>query len=84
MANSTDSNKWYFTKEQLENTPSRLCGFDAYKELQYRQQAANFIQDMGQRLKVYPLNLHFEHNYAIYEKARSSNLNQSSTNRRDG
>ncbi|KAF7268426.1 hypothetical protein GWI33_018436 [Rhynchophorus ferrugineus] len=52
MANSTDSNKWYFTKEQLDNTPSRLCGFDGYKELQYRQQAANFIQDMGQRLKV--------------------------------
>ncbi|KAL1497497.1 hypothetical protein ABEB36_008449 [Hypothenemus hampei] len=51
---STSSNcdKWYFTKEQLENTPSRKCGFDAYKELQYRQQAANFIQDMGQRLQV--------------------------------
>ncbi|CAH1123628.1 unnamed protein product [Ceutorhynchus assimilis] len=46
------SDKWYFTKEQLENTPSRKCGFDAYKELQCRQQAANFIQDMGQKLKV--------------------------------
>ncbi|XP_050292997.1 cyclin-T [Anthonomus grandis grandis] len=53
MANPSNNNdKWYFTKEQLENTPSRKCGFDAYKELQYRQQAANFIQDMGQRLQV--------------------------------
>lgn len=44
--------KWYFTKEQLANTPSRKCGFDADKELSSRQQAANFIQDMGQRLLV--------------------------------
>ncbi|XP_066593168.1 cyclin-T-like isoform X5 [Prorops nasuta] len=44
--------KWYFTKEQLTNTPSRKCGIDADKELSYRQQAANFIQDMGQRLVV--------------------------------
>ncbi|XP_076653364.1 uncharacterized protein LOC143359349 isoform X1 [Halictus rubicundus] len=44
--------KWYFTKEQLINTPSRKCGIDADKELSYRQQAANFIQDMGQRLVV--------------------------------
>lgn len=54
MANTSNNDRWYFTKEQLENTPSRKFGFDAYKELQYRQQAANFIQDMGQRLQVYP------------------------------
>ncbi|CAH0550082.1 unnamed protein product [Brassicogethes aeneus] len=52
MANTSNSEKWYFTKEQLENTPSRKCGYDSYKELSYRQQAANFIQDMGQKLKV--------------------------------
>jgi hypothetical protein len=46
--------KWYFTKEQLANTPSRKCGYELDKELSYRQQAANFIQDMGQRLQVYP------------------------------
>jgi len=45
--------KWYFTKEQLANSPSRKCGIDADKELSNRQQAANFIQDMGQRLVVY-------------------------------
>lgn len=44
--------RWYFTKEQLENSPSRRCGIDADKELSQRQQAANFIQDMGQRLQV--------------------------------
>jgi cyclin T len=46
--------KWYFSKEQLANTPSRKCGFEVDKELSNRQQAANFIQDMGQRLQVYP------------------------------
>lgn len=50
MANSKDD--WYFTKDQLENSPSRQFGIEAYKELSYRQQAANFIQDMGQKLKV--------------------------------
>ncbi|XP_011689177.1 PREDICTED: cyclin-T isoform X2 [Wasmannia auropunctata] len=44
--------RWYFTREQLANTPSRKCGVDGDKELSYRQQAANFIQDMGQRLVV--------------------------------
>nr|XP_023014591.1 cyclin-T2 isoform X1 [Leptinotarsa decemlineata] len=52
MANPNPVQIWYFTKEQLENSPSRRAGLDAHKELGYRQQAANFIQDMGQRLKV--------------------------------
>jgi len=47
--------KWVFTKEQLANTPSRKCGYELDEELWYRQQAANFIQDMGQHLQVYPL-----------------------------
>lgn len=47
--------RWMFTTEQLMNTPSRKCGIDADKELSYRQQAANLIQDMGQRLQVYPI-----------------------------
>jgi len=46
---------WIFSRDQLENTPSRKDGMDAKKELSYRQQAANLIQDMGQRLTVYPL-----------------------------
>ncbi|KAK6620223.1 hypothetical protein RUM44_006624 [Polyplax serrata] len=44
--------KWYFTKEQLLQSPSRKSGYDVDKELSCRQQAANFIQDMGQRLQV--------------------------------
>uniref|UniRef100_A0A8C6SAL1 Cyclin T2b n=1 Tax=Neogobius melanostomus TaxID=47308 RepID=A0A8C6SAL1_9GOBI len=46
------STKWLFTREQLDNTPSRRCGIEADRELSYRQQAANLIQDIGQRLNV--------------------------------
>uniref|UniRef100_A0A672Q1K6 Cyclin-T2-like n=1 Tax=Sinocyclocheilus grahami TaxID=75366 RepID=A0A672Q1K6_SINGR len=51
------SNKWLFTGEQLENTPSRRCGVEPDRELSYRQQAANLIQDMGQRLNVSQLTI---------------------------
>uniref|UniRef100_A0A1A7WCX4 Cyclin T2a n=1 Tax=Iconisemion striatum TaxID=60296 RepID=A0A1A7WCX4_9TELE len=51
------SSKWYFTREQLENTPSRRSGVDPDRELSYRQQAANLIQDMGQRLNVSQLTI---------------------------
>lgn len=43
---------WYFSKERLERTPSRENGIEAEKELSLRQQAANFIQDIGQCLAV--------------------------------
>ena len=46
--------RWIFTRSQLENTPSRRCGIDSDKELNYRQHTANFIQEMGQKLQVYP------------------------------
>ncbi|XP_035487281.2 cyclin-T2 isoform X1 [Scophthalmus maximus] len=46
------STKWLFTREQLDNTPSRRGGIEADRELSYRQQAANLIQDIGQRLNV--------------------------------
>ncbi|KAF7660481.1 hypothetical protein LDENG_00281570 [Lucifuga dentata] len=51
------SSKWFFTREQLENTPSRRNGVEADRELSYRQQAANLIQDMGQRLNVSQLTI---------------------------
>jgi cyclin T len=45
--------RWYFAKEELANSPSRReHGVEPDKELSYRQQAANMIQDMGQRLNV--------------------------------
>ncbi|KAM9327441.1 cyclin-T2b [Pholidichthys leucotaenia] len=46
------STKWLFTREQMENTPSRRCGIEADRELSYRQQAANLIQEIGQKLNV--------------------------------
>lgn len=52
--NSKDS-RWYFTAEQLANSPSRKCGISADQELNYRQTTANLIQDMGQRLQVYAI-----------------------------
>lgn len=50
-------NRWLFTREELVNSPSRADGVDPDKELSYRQQAANMIHDMGQRLQVYGLDL---------------------------
>lgn len=52
-----NNKRWYFTREQLENSPSRRFGLDPDKELSNRQQAANLLQDMGQRLNVYPCGL---------------------------
>ncbi|XP_055378541.1 cyclin-T isoform X2 [Condylostylus longicornis] len=44
--------RWYFTAEQLTNSPSRRQGIDADEELSYRQMTAYLIQEMGQRLQV--------------------------------
>lgn len=52
-----NNKRWYFTREQLENSPSRRFGLDPDEELSCRQQAANLLQDMGQRLNVYPCGL---------------------------
>ncbi|KAI8441539.1 hypothetical protein MSG28_015125 [Choristoneura fumiferana] len=41
-------------ESENHNSASRKCGLDADKELAYRQQAANLIQDMGQRLQYKP------------------------------
>jgi len=62
-----------FTKEQLQNTPSRKNGIDADKELSYRQQAANLIQDMGQRLQVYPFRCAFKQQFRLSAKPFSEN-----------
>lgn len=44
--------RWYFPEERFQASPSRRLSITADKEESYRQQAANFIQDMGQRLQV--------------------------------
>lgn len=48
-------NMWYFTAEELANSPSRANGIGADQELSYRQMTAYLIQEMGQRLQVYVL-----------------------------
>ncbi|XP_064113023.1 cyclin-T2-like isoform X1 [Macrobrachium nipponense] len=62
--------RWYFTREELNNSPSRRCGIDAEKELSYRQQAAHYIQDMGQRLQVNQLAINtaivYMHRFYMY------------------
>ena len=44
--------RWFFTEDQLKNSPSDKYGVSAEVELAYRQKAANLIQEMGQRLQV--------------------------------
>jgi len=51
---SAENNKWCFSSQQLDDSPSRRGGLDRDKELACRQQAANLLQDMGQRINVYP------------------------------
>ena len=51
----TPAGRWFFNKEQLLVTPSVRAGLPLAKEISYRQQAANFIQDMGQHLRVWVL-----------------------------
>uniref|UniRef100_H2MPJ0 Cyclin T1 n=1 Tax=Oryzias latipes TaxID=8090 RepID=H2MPJ0_ORYLA len=57
MVHLHNNNKWYFTRQEIDNNPSRRAGLDPDKELSYRQQAANLIQDMGQRLNVSQLTI---------------------------
>ncbi|XP_016891795.1 cyclin-T1 isoform X2 [Cynoglossus semilaevis] len=54
---TSSNNKWYYTRQQIDDSPSRRAGLDPDKELSYRQQAANLLQDMGQRLNVSQLTI---------------------------
>ncbi|KAI5628563.1 cyclin-T2 isoform 1, partial [Silurus asotus] len=69
-AHRGSSTKWFFSREQLEATPSRRCGVEPDRELSYRQQAANLIQDMGQRLNVSQLTINtaivYMHRFYMY------------------
>ncbi|KAL1449151.1 hypothetical protein WDU94_000375 [Cyamophila willieti] len=44
--------RWYFTKEQLENSPSRKCGINSHTEHCLRHQAATLIENMSQSLQL--------------------------------
>ncbi|XP_077176342.1 cyclin-T2 isoform X2 [Paroedura picta] len=73
------SSRWFFSREQLENTPTRRCGVEADKELSYRQQAANLIQDMGQRLNVSQLTINtaivYMHRFYMHHSFTKFNRN---------
>ncbi|XP_040459154.1 cyclin-T2 isoform X1 [Falco naumanni] len=76
---SSTASRWFFSREQLENTPSRRCGVEADKELSYRQQAANLIQDMGQRLNVSQLTINtaivYMHRFYMHHSFTKFNRN---------
>ena len=59
MATTDKDERWLFSKEAILNAPSTQepDAMDHKKELHYRQLAANFIQEMGQKLQVYPFTL---------------------------
>jgi hypothetical protein len=44
--------RWIFAKEKIENSPSRLDGISIEDELNFRQDAAILITDLGAMLKV--------------------------------
>ncbi|XP_034279965.2 cyclin-T2 isoform X1 [Pantherophis guttatus] len=73
------SSRWFFSRERLDNTPSRHCGVEADKELSYRQQAANLIQDMGQRLNVSQLTINtaivYMHRFYMHHSFTKFNRN---------
>ena len=78
------SERWYFTKEELYNTPSRTDGLDNEKELQYRQLTASFITEMGMKLNVsqlcistaivYMHRFYMLHSFRIHEKHVGSSV----------
>ncbi|XP_002156574.2 cyclin-T1 isoform X1 [Hydra vulgaris] len=77
MANQTD--RWYFTKEDLRNTPSVRDGIEFAKELGYRQQCANLVQDIGQRLQVNQLVINtaivYMHRFYMFHSFQSMHRN---------
>lgn len=44
--------KWYFSKEEIENSPSRKDGIDPKSEAQLRKLYCSFLHEIGVKLKV--------------------------------
>lgn len=44
--------KWYFSKEEIENSPSRKDGIDPKSESQLRKLYCSFLHEIGVKLKV--------------------------------
>lgn len=45
---------WYFSKEGLVRTPSRLDGIDYMTETRYRREGTRFIMNCGNKMRLYP------------------------------
>jgi len=43
---------WYFTKEELENSPSRRDGFTQKQEKEMRETTCHHLQEVGKKLKL--------------------------------
>lgn len=50
--NTQSDSRWIFSSEMIENSPSRKDGLSAEHEIGKRQEAALFISDLGEELKV--------------------------------
>ena len=53
--NAPSHNKamWIFTEEELQNSPSRKCGFAVEAENRCRERTVRYIRRIGERLKLY-------------------------------
>jgi len=52
MSNPFQSFDWYFTGEQVQNSPSRKDGFSLAEENENRRSTCGFIQEVGMKLKM--------------------------------
>eukprot|EP00117_Sycon_ciliatum_P004494 scpid83538/ scgid3811/ Cyclin-T1 len=71
---------WLLSKQEMENSPSSRDGIDNTRELNYRQQLATLIQDMGQRLKLVQLSINtaivYMHRFFSIQSLRDRNRNE--------
>lgn len=52
MSNPFQSFDWYFSSEQVKNSPSRLHGISEAEEKENRHNTCGFIQEVGMKLKM--------------------------------
>jgi len=51
------SSRWYFTKEELANSPSVKDQMDPQLETNYRRATCAFLQEAGMKLKLPQLSI---------------------------
>ncbi|CAG5099979.1 Oidioi.mRNA.OKI2018_I69.XSR.g16785.t1.cds [Oikopleura dioica] len=69
--------RWFFSKNEIEDTPSASDGIGHYDELRYRQHAANLIQECGKQLKLAQLPINtaivFSHRFFMVHSFKKFN-----------